>query len=186
VVNGAAVTEPTLKYKLVTYSVTFKESGLPSGLNWTVTVDSHTLYLTTTGGTDSLVFTGLVNGTYSYSVTGNAGWHQTTLPYSGSVTVSGASVVEPTLKYKQVTYSVTFSESGIRSGLTWRVTLNGHTMSLTTNGGTDSVTFSEANGTYNYSITSPNGWVQSTLPTSGTVTVNGASVNEPTCVYTKV
>jgi hypothetical protein len=186
VVNGAAVTEPTLKYKLVTYSVTFKESGLPSGLNWTVTVDSHTLYLTTTGGTDSLVFTGLANGTYAYSVTGNAGWHQTALPYSGSVTVSGASVVEPTLKYKQVTYLVTFSESGIRAGLTWRVTVNGHTLSLTTNGGTDSVTFSEANGTYSYSISSPNGWVQSTLPTSGTVTVNGASVNEPTCVYTKV
>jgi thermopsin len=186
VVSGAAVTEPTLKYKLVTYTVKFKESGLPSGLNWTVTVNGETLYLTTTGGTDSLVFGPLVNGTYSYSVTGNAGWHQTALPYSGSVTVNGASVTEPTLKYKQVTYSVTFSESGIRAGLTWRVTLNGHTLSLTTNGGTDSVTFSEANGTYSYSITSPNGWVQSTLPTSGTVTVNGASVNEPTCVYTKV
>jgi hypothetical protein len=186
VVNGASVTEPTLKYKLVTYSVVFKESGLPAGLNWTVRVNTETLYLTTTGGTDTLTFTGLVNGTYSYSVTGNSGWHQTTLPYNGNVTVNGASVTEPTLKYKQVTYTVTFSESGIRAGLTWRVTVNGHTMSLTTNGGTDSLAFTEANGTYNYSITSPNGWVQSTLPTSGTVTVNGASVTEPTCVYTKV
>jgi thermopsin len=184
-VGGAAVTEPTLKYKLVTYSVSFKESGLPSGLNWVVTVNGVTLNLTTTGSTDELTFAGLVNGTYSYTVTGNPGWHQTALPYSGSVVINGATFTEPTLKYKAWTYTVTFSESGIRSGLTWRVTINGVTESLTTNGGTDTLTFAVANGTWAYSISSPNGWTQSTMPSSGTLTVSGAALTEPTLVYTK-
>jgi hypothetical protein len=80
---------------------------------------------------------------------------------------------------------VTFSESGIRSGLTWKVTINGVTESLTTNGGTDTLTFAVANGTWAYSISSPNDWTQSTMPSSGTLTVSGAALTEPTLVYTK-
>jgi Thermopsin len=176
----------TLVYDPVTYSVTFSESGLPSGLTWQVTVHGVTKSLTTDGATDSLSFT-VRNGTYSYSIADNSGWHQTTLPYSGSVTVSGASVTEATLVYAQVTYSVTFSESGLPSGLTWKVTVNGVTKSLVTNGATDSVTWTGlANNTYAYSVKGISGWHQSTLPYTGSVTVNGAPVTESTLVYTEV
>ncbi|MCI4343946.1 MAG: hypothetical protein L3J92_07570, partial [Thermoplasmata archaeon] len=183
VVNGASVTETTLVYVEVTYSVTFSESGLPSGLTWQVTVDGVTKSLTTDGGTDPLTWTGLLNGTYAYSIAGNPGWHDSSRGYSGTVTVKGNSVTEKN-HYTKVTYSVTFSESGLPSGLTWKVTVNGVTKSLTTDGGTDTLTWTGlTNNTYAYTIHSVSGWVQTTLPTSGTVVVNGASVTEATLRY---
>src|SRR5580658_9944305 len=184
VVNGRSVTEPTLVYTEVTYSVTFSESSLPSGLTWQVTVNGVTMSLTTDGGTDALTWTGLLNGSYAYSIAGNAGWHQSNRPYSGTVVVAGASVTDKT-HYVKETYTVTFSESGLPSGLTWTVTVNGVKKSLTTDGGTDSLTWTGlANNTYAYTIHAVAGYHQSTLPPSGTVVVNGASVREPTIVYT--
>ncbi len=171
---------------VTTYSVTFSESGLPSGLPWAVTVNGVTEHLTTNGCTDSLTWTGLASGTYAYSIAGDPGWQQTTLPYNGNVVVSGAAVSEPTLHYTQVTYPVTFSESGLPSSLTWKVTVNGVTKSLTTNGGTDTLSFaSEPNGTYAYSIAGNPGWHQSTLPYSGTKTVNGGPLSV-SVTYTQV
>jgi len=187
VVNGLSVTEPTLAYNQVTYSVKFSESGLPSGLTWAVTVNSLPKSLTTDGGTDSLTWTGLANGTYPYTITGNAGWHQTKLSYSGTQTINGGSVTKSTLVYSQVTYSVKFSESGLKSGLTWKVKVNGVTKSLTTSSGTNTLTWTGlANGTYSYSITDNSGWHQTTLAYSGSLTVNGATVTEPKLVYSQV
>jgi thermopsin len=182
-VADRAVSEPTLAYSAETYSVTFSEKGLPSGLTWTVTLNGVEQSLTTTGGTDSLTWSGLLNGTYSYSIAGNPGWHESSLAYSGTVTVKGKALTE-TLQYKETTYSVTFSESGLPAGLTWKVTVDGVTKSVKTNGGTDSLTWTGlVNNTYAYSIHSVKGWTQSTLPPSGTVVVDGASVTEPTIVY---
>jgi thermopsin len=183
-VSGSSVMEPTLLYSAVMYSVTFSESGLPAGLTWQVTVNGVPESTTTDGATDSLAFSE-TNGTFAYSIADNAGYHQTTLAYSGSGVVSGAAVVEPTLGYSQVTYSVTFSESGLPSGLTWTVTVNGTTEFLTTDGFTDSLAFAGlANGTYVYSIADNTGYHQTTLGYNGNVVVNGASVTEPTLVYT--
>ena len=64
-----------------------------------VTVDGVTKTLTTDGGTDSLTWTGLVNNTYAYSISGVPGYHQSTLPPSGTVVVAGTSVTEPTIVY---------------------------------------------------------------------------------------
>jgi hypothetical protein len=161
----------TVNSKPTAYSVTFSESGLPSGLSWKVTVNGVTMSLTTNGATDSLSWTGLASGTYAYSIAGNSGWHQSTLPYAGSVVVSGASVTEPTLLYKEVTYSVTFTESGLPGGTSWSVTMNGVTDSTTGK----TITFSEPNGTYAYTVGPVSGCNRS--PTSGTVTVNGAAVS---------
>lgn len=162
----------TVEPKVTTYSVTFSETGLPSGLTWQVTVDGVTKSLITVGGcANSLTWTGLSSGTYSYTVAGNPGWHQSTLPYTGTVVVSGASVTEPVLVYTQVTYAVTFTETGLPSGDSWSVTLGGVTG--TSKGST--ITFLEANGTYSYSVnTSPS---CPRTPSSGTVTVNGAPVS---------
>ena len=153
------------------YSVTFSEMGLPSGLTWKVTVNGVSESLCTNGGTDSLTWTGLASGSYSYVVTGNPGWYQSTLPYSGTVVVSGASVTEPTLVYSAETYTVTFTETGLPSGDSWSVTMNGVTMSST--GST--IVFTEVNGTYSYKVSPISGCGEST--SSGTVTVNGANVS---------
>jgi hypothetical protein len=174
--NGAQATTTfvlTVDPKLITaYSVTFLENGLPSTLNWQVIVDGLPMSLTTDGATDNLTYTGLTNGTHSYSITDLSGWHQATLAYNGSVMVGGASVREPTLRYTPVTYSVEFTESGLRSGLSWSVTLIGN---LESTAGM-SISFTEPNGTYGYAVGSVSGYTSS--PSSGTTPVNGANVTQ--------
>ena len=67
-------------------------------------------------------------------------------------------------------YSVTFEESGLSTGSSWAVTLNGTTKTSTSN----SLQFAvPGNGTYSYSVPSVSGYTVSTA--SGTVTVNGAN-----------
>ena len=68
-------------------------------------------------------------------------------------------------------YTVTFTESGLPSGTTWSVTLGGSTSS-----GTGSISFSEPDGTYSYSIGAVSGYTSS--PSSGSLTVNGAAVSQ--------
>ena len=62
------------------------------------------------------------------------------------------------------TFNVTFAESGLPSATSWSVTLNGsqHTSTTTT------ITFTEPNGTYNYTITGISGWHQKRFPTRET------------------
>jgi YVTN family beta-propeller protein len=84
----------------------------------------------------------------------------------GSGTVSIISTPSQVMKQ----YSVTFTESGLPSGTTWSVTLNGTTESSTT----DTITFSVPNGTYSYSIGSVSGYTASNL--NGSVTVNGNNI----------
>ncbi len=68
-------------------------------------------------------------------------------------------------------FPVMFAETGLPSGTSWSVTLGGvpHTS------GTSTITFSEPNGTYAYSVGSASGYTAS--PSSGSVTVNGAGVS---------
>ena len=171
-VNGVTVIEPTLMFTQVTYTVTFSESDLPSGLTWTVTVNGLMKQLTTDAGTDSLTWTGLPNETYAYMITDISGWHETTLPYTGSVTVNGAAVTNPTLAYSQVHYTVTFTESGLPSGTRWSVAMAGTTHSSTSG----SMSFTEPNGTYLFSVIGVSGYT--TVPSVGNITVPGAPTGQ--------
>jgi hypothetical protein len=144
IVNGSNEDlEVTFVAVAASHAVTFEETGLPSGTTWSVTLNG----VTKSASTNAINFP-QPNGTYAYTIGNVAGWHQTTLPYAGSVTVNGVAVTEPTLAFLQVTYTVTFTESGLPSGTTWSVKLGGSTRSSTTS----TITFSEPNGTYAYLI----------------------------------
>jgi hypothetical protein len=172
VVNGAAV-NVSVTFSL-TYGVSFRESGLPAGLSWAVTFHLFLRNLTTDGGTDTIVFAAETNGSYSYSIGGLSGWQQSTMPYAGRETIRGAALAE-NVTYAQVTYGVTFSESGLSAGLGWSVTFNGTSEQITTDGGTDNLTFAPApNGTYAYSIVPVAGWYVSGIAYSGDLPVDGA------------
>ena len=69
-------------------------------------------------------------------------------------------------------YGITFIENGLTNGTSWSVTLNGTTESSTS----DSITFQEPNGTYDFSIGNTTGYT--VLLQSGVVAVNGTSVSE--------
>jgi YVTN family beta-propeller protein len=82
---------------------------------------------------------------------------------SSSVSVIGTALAPP--------YPVAFTETGLPSGTSWSVTLNGVVGDSTTN----TVAFSETNGSYSYSVGSIPGY--SVIPSSGEFAVDGFPVN---------
>ncbi|MGC2289325.1 MAG: hypothetical protein WA688_05650 [Thermoplasmata archaeon] len=183
-VDGSALVVPFV-FTLVTYPVQFAETGLPDGTNWSVNFNGTTLPRTSSSTSGPLLFPAVPNGTYPYRLADVPGFYQSTLPYSGTLTVDGAALAE-NVAFDSASYSVLLSESGLPSGLPWSVKIDGTVMSLTTDGGTDDLTWTGlANGTYAYTITDISGWHQTTLAYSGYVVVDGAAVTEPTLVFTE-
>ncbi len=87
--------------------------------------------------------------------------------------MNGVSVTE-TITFNLATYNVSFSESGLPSGTKWYVNLtNGQTYSSTTN----TITFQEPNGTYDYTVSTVNKEYSPT-PSSGSLNVSGKNVNQ--------
>lgn len=104
-----------------TYSVTFTESGLPSGTTWSVTLATVG---TVFSSTNQIVFPNVSPGTYSYSITNATTsscsnlctWHP--VPSSGSVVVSSANVAE-TPVFTQRYYFTVAGGSGGSNGQGW-------------------------------------------------------------------
>ncbi len=170
-VNGAAVTQAIAfsPSSAATYAVTFTETGLPSGTEWSVTVSGSTA----SALAPAAVSLSEVNGTYSYTVGSVAGY--TASPSSGSVTVNGAAVTQAIAFSPSTapTYAVTFTETGLPGGTEWSVMLGGVPESAFAPG---SIVFDEPNGTYSYTVGSPAGFTAS--PSYGSVTVNGSAVTQ--------
>ncbi len=158
----------TANFFAATYNVTFTETGLSAGTMWSVTLNGSLESSTTT----SIVFVE-VNNTYSFNVSAVSGY--TVSPASGNVVVNGAALSEPVVFSVIVvpTYTVTFTESGLASGINWTVTLNSsvqHSTSAT-------IVFTESNGNYSYSVHSVAGYRES--PASGNLIVSGARLRCP-------
>ncbi|MHB1663398.1 MAG: YncE family protein, partial [Thermoplasmataceae archaeon] len=145
------------------YSITFTESGLPSDTMWYVNLSNGQTF---SGSKNTISFSEL-NGTYSYSIaTVNKSWSST----GGSFTVK-AGPISQSVTFSEVTYKVTFTESGLPSGTMWYVNLsNGQTFS----GSKNTISFSESNGTYSYSISAANKQYKAS-PSNGTFSVAGSS-----------
>ncbi|MFI5418186.1 MAG: YncE family protein [Candidatus Lutacidiplasmatales archaeon] len=152
-----------LTFARVTYSLTIQESGLPTGTNWSVTL------LGTTVTTSSATTTFRVpNGTYTFRVSGIAGWRLSSGQYKGSVYVGGSNTVV-TETFVPAKYWVTFKESGLPAGTAWNVTIGGTTISSTSS----KIVFSLANGSYSFSTAS---FGYTATPASGSFTVGGSAV----------
>ena len=168
----SVVTSPVtvpVAFHAVTYGISFSESGLPSGVNWSVTVNGTAQVLVTDGGTDALSFAAEVNGTYAYAIGAVPGWTEGSLPSAGTLVVAGSPVSE-LLAYAPATYAVSFVESGLPSGTWWAATVNGVTHNST---GT-SVTFLEPSGSFPYSVGTVAGYSPS--PASGALNVTAGPV----------
>lgn len=99
------------------------------------------------------------------------------LPRSQNVTVAkgGTTFVHLALVLRPSPpslYPVQFTESGLPSGSSWSVTVNGTARTSPT----DAVALTEPNGTYPFRVAGPSGYTAS--PASGAVTVAGQAVNE--------
>jgi len=150
------------------YEITFTESGLPKGTNWSVTFNGTTKYSTL----NSISFYAK-NGTYYYSIKMISGYSVN--PSYGSINVSGADITE-SISFSQTLaeeFYITFEELGLPPGTNWSVTFNGFTKYST--GST--ITFTASNGSYNYTISVPNGY--SVQNRKGTIIVDGKSLTVP-------
>ena len=132
------------------YQVTFSETGLPSGTSWSVTLNGSL----ETSTNSTIIFTE-ANGTYSFTVGQVAGYN--TSNATGEVDVSGSQVNQD-IKFTQVSsmskYLVTFKETGLPSGTTWSVSINGGTNTSTSS----TITFDLANGNYTFTTTNSAGY----------------------------
>ena len=77
-VTGVAVLV-NVSFSLTTYTVKFTETGLASGTSWSVTYNG----VTQSAVKASISVTKVVNGTYSYTITPNAGYQTTSYPRLG-------------------------------------------------------------------------------------------------------
>ncbi|HYA10261.1 MAG TPA: hypothetical protein VEH10_01095, partial [Thermoplasmata archaeon] len=148
-----------------TYGVTFTETGLPSGTEWFVNISG--------GGSHSSITATIAfsepNGTYDYTI-GTANTSYKAAP--GAFGVSGAAVGK-SVAFTLVTYSLTFTETGVPTGLTWYLNLSdGQRFSSTTT----TISFTEPNGSYGYMFGATPQFPKwfSALP--GTAVVHGAAV----------
>jgi hypothetical protein len=164
-VSGASPTpiEVTFTPLPSSVTVTFDESGLPSGTPWSVTFGDQSptpvLGLTTT-------FT-VAPSIYSYTIGSVSGY--TATPSGGTVDVMTAGTTVDVV-FSQVTslYTVEFTETGLPGGTSWSVTLGGASQTESSS----SMTFSEPTGSYAYAVESLDYHAN---PAEGTVSVSGSS-----------
>ena len=152
------------------YTLWFNETGLPSGSSWSISIPGSL-----SNSVTSTIEVLERNGTYAWDLSSVPnGWRGN--PASGSITVSGSNA-SITIAFVKV-YNVTFSESGLSSGATWAVTLNG----VKNTSGSSSIVFGMINGTYAFTVGAVPGYFST--PSKGNVTIAGATVSE-TITFTK-
>ncbi|HYA10689.1 MAG TPA: hypothetical protein VEH10_03330, partial [Thermoplasmata archaeon] len=151
-------------------AVIFQEKGLQTGARWGVEVDGVTMNSTT-----SSLEVNATPGKLTYRINGVQGYYVTPSNTS-SVTLNSTDVVVPVQFTVNRTSSppppaafpVQFLPAGLPAGELWSVTL----FPGVTKTGPDP-TFELANGTYNFSVLSPQGF--STGLGAGQIVVNGAN-----------
>jgi hypothetical protein len=168
------------------YTVTFVETGLPTGANWSV----HIAFLgcgcqgvTTTVRSDtSTISISVSNGTYRYSVLRVPGYFVNGSAH-GMFNVSGADVPPIAVEFQPVySYEVEFTETGLPNATAWTVSLTGNGTGQLKSIESQTETTVEAtmafmlpNGTYHYVVSPVPGSFFLGHSSKGTFLVAGAS-----------
>ena len=163
-VSGSA-TSVSVTFTLLTFPVTYVESGLPSGTTWYVNASGKASLSSAT----STVATSLPNGTYTFTA---ATVDKSYEGAGGSFHVSGSSV-QVDVSYRLVTFPVTFTESGLPSGAEWFVNVTGQPSQSSSS---DTLVVELPNGTYTFTVgTTQRGYTAH----AGSTTVSGGPVSVP-------
>jgi hypothetical protein len=171
-VNGSSVGLSVLFVKKTPppadYSVTFNESGLPAGTNWSVSMRGGL----PVSSTSSIIAFDQPNGTWGFRVSNITGYRAH--PPAGSVALQGVSVNVSVVFTKNTppppVYPVTFNETGLPDGTTWTVTVRNVPGSSTG----PTIVFDEPNGTYGFNVSFAPGYRP--VPRLGSFTVNGSAI----------
>ncbi len=173
--SGSVTVSPGYKEMNLTfvpfyYQVSFSERGLPSGITWSVGIT--TFYHGTASYSSNAygdISTSLSNGSYYYFVQPI----KTNSTVYNPVVRSGFFIVNGTTTSINVTffaveYPVTFTELGLPAGSSWGVNLSGTFYSSNSTG---EVNVNLLNGTYQYTINGPTGYLSNV--SAGIVSVSG-------------
>ena len=174
-VAGASVSVSVPWVQIVTYDVTFVETGLlGNGTAWAVNLPASVTTAGNQTSTGSSVTFPEPNGSYAYQIPNLTAYGLTEYaptPSSGSVVVQGAAIeVAVRFSLEPWFYPLTFQESGLPQGVSWSVALAGQ--GLHSSGA--SIVAPELNGTYYYTV--GGGFGFSPTPSSGWVSVFGNPV----------
>ncbi len=152
------------------FPVTFTATDLPAGTPFEVWINGSSSEYgaqATEWYTSASTFAATTpNGSYDFTVIPPKMF--VPHPGAGPLTISGAGVAQ-TIAFAEE-FNVTFTETGLPSGTSWSVTLNGSVGHSTT----DTVVFPATNGSYDYTLGGISNYEGS--PTSGSVLVTGAAV----------
>ncbi len=142
----------------------FTESGLPSGTTWTVNYNGANLSSTSTTNTFSTGAGKFVYTIYSPTVSGCA---YNPSPSSGIIAAGSSQSISYTPGC-----TTTFTESGLPSGITWKVIYDG----ISQSGSSSTIQIKTGAGTFSYTVNSPSasGCTYSPSPASGSL-VAGSS-----------
>jgi DNA-binding beta-propeller fold protein YncE len=167
VVDGSSQTV-VVEFHAFLSAVNFTTATLPNGTAWTVTFNGSSV-----SSSGSEISFEDANGTYAYSVTPPAEYRAE--PRYGNLSVAGAPrsvaiTFLPPIVPGPTVYPIRFAGSSLPSGTSWSVTLNG-TLGYGTSG---AASFSEPNGSFDYTVGAPSGYT--VAPSSGSVTVDGRPV----------
>ena len=161
----------------MTFAVTFKEHGLPSGVPWSVTAGSppQTLSDTTVGSSGEVTFE-VPGGALLYSFTVPSGYGPAKIRGPGLPSLTEANITVPTTF--TVTFgpieNLTFSETGLPNGTSWGVSLRSslphggpapHSLTATTS----AISFAVVKGSWKFQLTVPDSY--KAKPSKGSVGV---------------
>ncbi len=156
---------PTSITSPANYSLTFRESGAPPGVGWSVTLNGTTL----TGRSPEIAAT-VTNGTYPWSIaTPPAGYRMMGVG-SGSVVMDGAPRTVDVVF--EAVFTITITESGLPAGAMWSVTFNGSLANSTS----PTIEIVAPNGTYPYAVSSSAAGYGAS-PGAGTYTVSPSNTS---------
>jgi YVTN family beta-propeller protein len=171
---------------VTTYELSFSETGLPAGTNWTVGLTASwgsTGFPTYESSTLGCIWFEGYNATYAFTarLTSPAvNWTYVASPASGSFNVSGGPVNESIVFTFEPIYPVEFNETGLPNGSAWSLTFEGYPESSST----DTIAVWEPNGSYWYNgVEGPSEYAAA--PNSGRLLVNGSARNIPIAFSTK-
>ncbi|MCL4341586.1 MAG: hypothetical protein M1431_05800, partial [Candidatus Thermoplasmatota archaeon] len=165
-VNGVSLDLP-VNFTIVTYTVNVTEKGLPAGVFWYFELDKsgNSIKL---GGNSYII--SLQNGTYSYSVKSSESSYYPVVS-SGNFSIRGQGL-NLSIQFRELTFKVIFSESGLPSGISWSVNISGGLNFKTVE---SSASIMLPNGTYEYYVSVANRTFMPIYP-AGKFVVNGSAV----------
>lgn len=172
-VSASGTLTATFTATTTTYTVTFQT--VPTSCSITFNGVTYTNGQQASGvaaGSYSLVAPACAGEVFS-SWSSSAGTVASSTSASTTVTISSDGTITATFTAAPPeTYLITFTETGLPTGTSWSVTLEGTPMSSTT----DTLQFSEGNDTYSFTVGVVSGY--SAAPSSGSVVVNGGPVSK--------